>query len=163
MPSVFGILMSVMITSNIAPSSFFLAASPPIDGLNLVAVAAQGDFQHLADGALVVANEDVTHAPLLPPLPRSRSFSGRLRGVSASSARRAMQTQHKLASLSQFRACPDFTVVGLHDLVHNGQAESGAAFELRLEGLENFVHDLRIYTRAGIGEADVPVGAGHRD
>ncbi len=39
-----------------------------VDGLDLVTVAAQGDVQHFADGALVVANQNVTHARLLPPL-----------------------------------------------------------------------------------------------
>src|SRR5450755_3642458 len=45
-------------------------------GLDLVAFAAQGNIQHLADGALVVANQNVTHALYLlcppPPLPRPR-------------------------------------------------------------------------------------------
>jgi hypothetical protein len=34
-----------------------------------VTFAAQGDVQHLADGALVIANQNVTHALLLPPPP----------------------------------------------------------------------------------------------
>src|SRR5580692_7254588 len=34
--------------------------------LNLVTFAAQSDVQHLADRALVIANENVTHALLLP-------------------------------------------------------------------------------------------------
>src|SRR5208282_1966910 len=38
--------------------------------LNLVAFAAQGDVQHLADGALVIANQNVTHALLLLPPPQ---------------------------------------------------------------------------------------------
>ena len=42
-----------------------------VHGLDLVAVAAQGDIEHFADGALVVANQDVTHALYLPcPPPR---------------------------------------------------------------------------------------------
>ena len=32
-------------------------------GFDLVALAAQGDVQHFADRALVVANQNVTHAP----------------------------------------------------------------------------------------------------
>src|SRR5712692_2959504 len=46
-------------------------------GLDLVALAAQGNVQHLADGALVIANQNVTHALYLlcppPRLPRPRS------------------------------------------------------------------------------------------
>jgi hypothetical protein len=41
-----------------------------VHGLDFVTVAAQGDLQHFADGALVIANQDVTHARLLPPLRR---------------------------------------------------------------------------------------------
>ena len=40
-----------------------------ISRLHLVAFAAQRDIQHFADGALVIANQNVTHALLLP-LPR---------------------------------------------------------------------------------------------
>ena len=49
--------------------------------------------------------------------------------------------------------------MGLHDLVHDGQTESGSAFELRLEWLEYFLDDLRAHAGTGIGEADLPVFA----
>src|SRR5271170_3708301 len=44
------------------------------NGFHLVAVAAQGDIQQFADGAFIVADEDVTHAILLLllPLPKLR-------------------------------------------------------------------------------------------
>lgn len=53
--------------------------------------------------------------------------------------------------------------MSLHDLVHDGKTESGAAFELRLERLENFVYDLWVNAGAGIGKANVPVWSGHID
>ena len=48
-----------------------LAASPRIYGFDFVAFAAQGDVEHFADGALVIADQDVTHAraPLSQLLP----------------------------------------------------------------------------------------------
>ena len=49
--------------------------------------------------------------------------------------------------------------MGLHDLIHDGQAESGAAFEIRLERLEDFFDLLRSHPGAGIGKADLPVVA----
>src|ERR1019366_8440864 len=39
------------------------------DGFHLVAIAAQGNIEQFADRALVVADENVTHADLLPPPP----------------------------------------------------------------------------------------------
>src|SRR5579864_2447274 len=40
---------------------------PGLDCLNAMTFAAQGDIQHFADGAFVVANKNVSHAHLLPP------------------------------------------------------------------------------------------------
>src|SRR5580704_13834760 len=37
-----------------------------LHGLNPMPVAAQGDVEHFADGALVVANQNVSHEPSLP-------------------------------------------------------------------------------------------------
>src|ERR1041384_7304395 len=53
----------------------FLGGVTTVNDLNLIPLTPKSDFQHFADGAFVVANEDVTHAPLLPPLLRSLTFS----------------------------------------------------------------------------------------
>ena len=45
----------------------------------------------------------------------------------------------------------------LHDLVDDGQPESGAAFKVRLEGLKNLFNLLRRHSGSGIGKADLPV------
>ena len=47
----------------------------------------------------------------------------------------------------------------LHDLIHDGQTQPGAAFELRLEGLEDFLHQLTAHAGTGIGKVDLPVVA----
>src|ERR1019366_5469754 len=39
------------------------------DGFHFMAIAAQGNVEQFADGALVVADQDVTHGLLLPPQP----------------------------------------------------------------------------------------------
>ena len=47
----------------------------------------------------------------------------------------------------------------LHDLVDDGQSEPGAAFEVRLEGLEDLFGLLRRHAGSGIGKTDLPVVA----
>ena len=71
--------------------------------------------------------------------------------------RQAAQPEDEDAALSDFGARPDLAFVGLHDLVHDGQAQPGAAFELRLEGLEDFLDQLPAHARTGVGEVDLPV------
>src|SRR3954466_9531709 len=44
----------------------------------------------------------------------------------------------------------------LYDLVHDRQAEAGAAFEVALERLEDLLGLLRTDAEAGIGKADDP-------
>src|SRR5947207_3205551 len=61
------------------------------------------------------------------------------------------------SALSSFRPGPNFSFMGLHNLINNGQAEAGTAFKLGLEGLEDFLDGLRIYSGAGIGKIDLPV------
>jgi hypothetical protein len=57
--------MSVTITSKSALSILRLASVARGDGFDFVAVAAQGYVEQFADRALVVADENVTHAHLL--------------------------------------------------------------------------------------------------
>src|SRR5579864_125476 len=69
------------------------------------------------------------------------------------------QSQHKRAALSGLRSGKDLSVMSLHDLVNNREPESGAAFKVRLEGLENLFHLLRRHAGACVGERDLPVVA----
>ena len=55
---------------------------------------------------------------------------------------------------------PDFAFMGLDDLINDGQTQSGAAFKLGLEGLEDFFHQLPAHARTGIGKVDLPIVAG---
>jgi hypothetical protein len=47
----------------------------------------------------------------------------------------------------------------LHDLVNDGQSQPGAALEIRLKGLEDFLDLLRRHAGSGVGERDLPVVA----
>src|ERR1700722_17554738 len=61
---------------------FVLGRLTGLDGFDPVSFAAQGDIEHFADGALVVADQDISHATLLLPQPpearRARQFWRRL-------------------------------------------------------------------------------------
>src|SRR6185437_10556013 len=83
---------------------------------------------------------------------RSRRF-----GRQALYRRQAAQPEHEDAALSNSGARPHFAFMRLYDLIYDGQAQSGAAFELRLEGLEDFLHQLPAHAWTGIGEVDLPV------
>src|SRR5262249_59255092 len=44
--------------------------------------------------------------------------------------------------------------VGLHDLIDNGQAEPGAAFKIRLEGLKNLFREVGSNAGPGVANTD---------
>src|SRR6476469_9242105 len=78
-----------------------------LDRLDFVALAAQGNIQHLADGALVIANQNVTHALSLPCLPRQRlPRSGEGVAVSRPAASRAGSPQPPNAAAEGRRRYP---------------------------------------------------------
>jgi len=52
------------------------------------------------------------------------------------------QPQDEDTALSDFGARPNLAFMGLHDLIHDGQAQTGASFKLRLKGSEDFLHQL---------------------
>src|SRR3974390_2666731 len=70
-----------------------------------------------------------------------------------------MQSQDEGSSLPLLGASPDFAVVRLHDLVDDGEAESGATLKVGLKGLEDFFDLLRSHAGTGVGESDLPVFA----
>src|SRR5208283_1276754 len=69
------------------------------------------------------------------------------------------QTDHEAGALADFRPRPHLALMRLYDLVHDGETESGTAFEVRLEGLEDFFRLLRLDAGTGVGKAHFPVGA----
>ena len=64
---------------------------------------------------------------------------------------------HKRGTLTQSRACPDFALVTLHDLVDDGQSQAGAAIEPGLKGLEDFLGLLRAHAVSGVSKVDLPI------
>src|ERR1700734_3113943 len=67
------------------------------------------------------------------------------------------QPQDEIGPLPWLRPRPYFAFVRLHDLVDHCEAEAGAAFKVRLEGLEKFLSLLRGHACSGIRETDLPV------
>ena len=59
----------------------------------------------------------------------------------------AAQSQNKRGPLPGLRPRPDFAFVRLHDLIDDRQTESGAAFKVGLERLEDFLDLLRRHSR----------------
>src|ERR1700688_4921064 len=166
-PSTPGILMSVTITSNSALSILRFAASPP------VTVSTLWPSRRRAMSSSSQIERSSSQTRMLP----TRSSCGCQRGSggcrcgggsSASGALRilhAPQPHHEAATLADRRTRPHLALMRLDDLVHDGQAEAGSAFKVRLEGLEDFFRLLRVYPRTGVGKAHLPVqaalGQGH--
>src|SRR5215469_4140783 len=71
----------------------------------------------------------------------------------------APQPHYEDAALPRLGPRPDCAFVRLHNLVNDGQSQSRATLELRLEGFEDFFDHLRTHPGPGIGEADLPVAA----
>src|ERR1039458_7705571 len=67
------------------------------------------------------------------------------------------QPQNESGSLPLLRPCPDLAFVRLYDLVDHRQTKARAAFEVRLEGLENLLRLLRGHAGSGIRETNLPV------
>src|SRR5229473_6769836 len=172
-PSTPGILMSVTITSNSALSILRLAASPP------VTVSTLWPSRRRAMSSSSQMERSSSQTRMLP----TRSSRGCQRsssgcrcggggggGCSASGALvmrmlHAPQPHYETRALADCRTRPHLALMRLDDLVHDGQAEAGSAFKVRLEGLEDFFRLLRVYARTGIGKAHLPVqaalGEGH--
>src|SRR4029077_8861851 len=71
--------------------------------------------------------------------------------------RQAAQPQDEDTALSDLGARPNLAFMRLDDLIHDGQSQPGAAFELRLEGFEDFLYQLPAHAGTGIGKVDLPV------
>src|SRR5260370_28497740 len=71
----------------------------------------------------------------------------------------APQFQNESSSLTLPRSRPHLAFMRLHNLVHDGEAQPGTAFKVRLEWLEDLFYLLRAHTGSVIGKTKLPVGA----
>src|SRR5450759_5315069 len=172
-PSTPGILMSVTITSNSALSILRLAASPPVT----VSTLWPSRRRAMSSSSQIERSSSTTR--MLPTRTSSRSrgcqrsFGGF--GCGGSSAGGALhmvmrilhapQPHHEAGAFADFRTRPHLALMRLDNLVHDGQAQPGSAFKVRLEGLEDFFRLLRVDAGTGVGRAHIPVraalGQGH--
>src|SRR6266567_2679430 len=169
MPFMFGIFMSVMITSKSAPSSFLLAASPELT------VSILWPSRRKAMSSISQIERSSSHTRILAmrsPSRAHRALRSRIQvaccqqllivaraGARSHPGSQAPQPQHEGCSLIQFGTRPDLALMGLHDLVHDGQAQTGAAVESGLEGFENLFRLLWSHAVPGVGEMNLPVFA----
>src|SRR5580704_9605857 len=166
MPSVRGILMSVTTTSYNALSSLFFAASPELT------VSTLWPSRRRAMSSISQMERSSSQTRMLPTRfsyhgDGSRDISGRfgacmpiggdLHQTQILRGDHAAQPQNEDATLPRLGAGPHLAFVGLHDLVNDGQSQSRATLELRLERFENLVDDLRVNAGTGVGEIDLPV------
>src|SRR5208283_5814247 len=141
--------MSVTITSKSALSILRLADSPP------VTVSTLWPSRRRAMSSSSQIERSSSQTRMLPTgfSPRGRQRSSRslhrsgcrCGGRSGNGALRmrilifhAPQTKHEAGALAGFRTRPHLAFVRLDDLVHDGQAETGSTFKVRLEGFEDF-------------------------
>src|SRR6266487_542122 len=159
MPLVFGILISVTITSKIALSSFFFASSPELT------VSTLCPSRRKAISSIWQIERSSSQTRILPI--GSASYSGTLacgccqrRVIDAAwggdfQGTHATQPKNKNAALPHLGSGPNFAFVRLHNLINNGQAQPRAAFKVRLEGLEYLFHNLRRHAAASVGEINL--------
>src|SRR5215470_14678525 len=134
MPSMLGILMSVIMRSYSAPSILRLAASPELT------VSILWPSRRKAMSSISQIERSSSHTRMLPmrsPFRAHRArgcrssanqwflFAGRVIGGLGCEAQ-TPQAQHESRALTQLGPCPHFALVRLHDLVHDGQAEASA-------------------------------------
>src|SRR5437899_7655657 len=146
MPLVFGILISVTITSKMALSSFFFASSPELT------VSTLYPSRRKAISSIWQIERSSSQTRILPI--GSASYSGTLacgccqrRVIDAAwggdfQGTHATQKENKQATLPHLGSGPNFAFVRLHNLIHDGQAQPGAAFKIRLDALKTVFPNL---------------------
>src|SRR5271165_159325 len=164
-PSTFGILISVTITSKSALSILCLAPSPDVT----VSTLWPSRRRAMSSSSQIERSSSTTR--MLPTRTSCccgccrRSFSGCRcggrfpGGTLLPLVLPAPQPHHKAGALAGFGTRPHLALMRLDNLIHDGQAKAGSAFEVRLEGLEDFFRLLRVEAGAGIGKTHFPVGA----
>src|SRR5260370_37287606 len=75
----------------------------------------------------------------------------------------APQFQNESSSLTLPRSRPHLAFMRLHNLVHNGEAQPGTAFKVRLEWLEDLFYLLRAHAGSAIGKNKLPIGSQRLD
>src|SRR2546422_955912 len=168
MPLVFGILISVTITSKMALSSFFFASSPELT------VSTLCPSRRKAISSIWQIERSSSQTRMLPM--DSFSYGGTLvcgccqgRVIDAAWGgdfrAHATQPKNKHATLPHLGSGPNFAFVRLHNLIHDGQAQPGATFKVRLERLKYLFHSLRGHAGASVGKINLPIFAHrlHRD
>src|SRR5579862_6360824 len=135
-PSTPGILMSVTITSNSALSILRLANSPPVT----VSTLCPSRRRAMSSSSQIERSSSQTR--MLPTRPSSRNGSGGIgRGRTATCRYHlieAAQPHHETRPLAHLGTRPHLALVRLHDLIHDGEAESCPTFKIRLERFEDF-------------------------
>ena len=69
------------------------------------------------------------------------------------------QSQNERGSLPGLGSRPNFTFMGLHDLVDHRQAQASSTLKVRLKGFENLFCLLRSHSGSSVGKGDLPVVA----
>src|SRR5438876_11691852 len=169
MPLVFGILISVTITSKIALSSFFFASSPELTVSTLCpsrrkAISSIWQIERSSSPTRILPIASASYSGTLACDCCQRRLSnaacgGDFRGTHAT------QPKNKNAALPHLGSGPNLAFVRLHNLIHDGQAQTGATFKIRLEGLKYLFHNLRRHAAACVGKINLPIFADrlHRD
>ena len=71
-----------------------------------------------------------------------------------------LELHDEFCAFARFGTDSDLAVVRLNDLVYDRETKASAAAESALKRLKNFVHLLRVDSRAAVVEADPPVVTG---
>src|SRR5581483_11268000 len=158
MPSMFGILISVMMTSYRAPSILFFASCPACT----VSTRCPSRRREISSISQIERSSSQTR------MLATRTSGGSQRGLrrdhgvaglffrASLSGVHAMQSQYHRCSLSRLRTCPHLAFVRLHNLVHNREPQPGTTFEVGLKRLEDLLKLLWSHPRTRIGECDLP-------
>src|SRR6266404_3716276 len=156
-PSMFGILISVMTTSNRADSSFLFAASPELTVSTLCpsrrkVISSISQIERSSSQIRMLGMSAFSHQ-----LFRRGSLQLGCLCRRHVLDRCPAETNHECTSLPRLGPDPHLSLMRMNNLVHNGQAQSGPTFKLRLERFESFFRHLRTHTQPGVSEAELPV------
>src|SRR5258708_3528088 len=145
MPSVCGILMSVINTSKLAELSFFLAASPAFT------VSTRWPSLRREISSISQMERWSSHTRMLA----MRHLRVHHVGVRITRCRFGMQyLQDKLRAAARGRLDGNLGSVRLNDLVNNGEPQPRAAFKLRLKRLKYLFCQMRWNARAGVSNSN---------
>src|SRR5437870_1790526 len=131
MPLMFGILMSVTITSKSADSSFFLAASPELTVSTLYpsrrrVISSISQMERSSSQIRILGMRTFSYQPLWRRIGSLRMGSiDRRRGDPFFPC--FSQAQNECATLPRFRSDKHLALVGLYDLINDCQPQSGPA------------------------------------